>query len=136
MGIYKVTSPREVLDVEPGGTLEHDFTAEEEADLVAAGRLEILPSEYRNIGGREVYGAQPGETFKAALTVPQAQLLVDGGHVELASSDSKSLDKMNLAELRAYAEQIGVQADTLAALAKPGTSKKDVRKAIDEALTA
>lgn len=93
MGLYKVTSPRAVLDVEPGDTLEHDFTAAEEADLVAARRLEILPSEYLVIGPSEVYGAKPGETFKAALTVHEAQLLEDAGHVERAAKKQASKPK-------------------------------------------
>lgn len=43
----------------------------------------------------------------------------------------KSLDKMNLAELRDHAKTVGVSDETLAALAKPGTSKKDVIAAIE-----
>ena len=82
MGIYKVTAPKPVLDVEPGEILEHDFTVAEEADLVAAGRLEIVPRQYRVIGSSNVCDTEPGKTFTHAFTVGQEQALLEGGHVE------------------------------------------------------
>jgi len=82
MGIYKVTAPKPVLDTEPGETLEHDFTATEEADLLAAGRLEIVPRQYRNVGTSTVADAEPGKTFTHSFTVGQEQALLEGGHIE------------------------------------------------------
>lgn len=80
---YKVTAPRPVLDAEPGTEVEFDLTAQEEADLVAAGRLEILPREYRNVGTSVVHDAEPGKKFTAALTAGQEQALIQGGHIEV-----------------------------------------------------
>jgi hypothetical protein len=82
MGIYNVTAPKPVCDVEPGEILEHDFTAAEEADLLAAGRLEIVPRKYRVVGSSNVADTKPGETFTHAFTVGQEQALLAGGHVE------------------------------------------------------
>lgn len=44
--------------------------------------------------------------------------------------NGKSLDEMGLAELIEHAEKIGVSADQLEPLRKPGTSKDAVRQAI------
>jgi hypothetical protein len=82
MGIYKVTAPKPVLDAEPGEILEHDFTATDEADLVAAGRIEIVPRPYRVIGSSTVCDTAPGKTFTHAFTVGQEQALLEGGHIE------------------------------------------------------
>lgn len=93
MGIYKVTAPKPVLDVEPGEILEHDFTPEEESDLVAAGRLELVPREYRNIGTSNVADAEPGEKFTHAFTVGQEQALLAGGHIERVDTKPKAKAK-------------------------------------------
>ncbi len=89
MGIYKVTAPKPVLDVEPGEILEHDFAPDEEADLLAAGRLELVPREYRNIGTSAVCGAEPGKTFKHAFTAGQEAALIAGGHIERVETKPK-----------------------------------------------
>ena len=93
MGIYKVTAPKPVLDAEPGETLEHDFTQNEEADLLAAGRLEIVPREYRVIGSSKVCDTEPGKTFTHAFTVGQEQALFTGGHIERVESKPKAKAK-------------------------------------------
>lgn len=82
MGIYKVTAPRDVLDHEPGSVFEHDFAAAEEADLLANGRLELVPRDYEVVGSSRVCDTEPGGKFKAAFTVGQEQALLDGGHIE------------------------------------------------------
>jgi hypothetical protein len=79
---YKVTAPKPVLDAEPGETFTHEFTPDEEADLIAAGRVEIVPSEFRVVGGSTVHGAEPGKTFKAAIPLGPKNALIDAGHIE------------------------------------------------------
>ena len=103
---YRVSGGRPVLDVEPGDELEHAFTAEEEATLLAQGRLEILPRQYRNTGARTVHGAEPGEEFEAALTVGQEQALLDAGHAE--ALDQRALTSYSRDELNALAKQKGI----------------------------
>lgn len=103
---YRVTGGRPVLDVEPGDELEHAFTAEEEATLLAQGRVEMLPREYRNVGTRRVEGSAPGETFEHAYTVGQEQALIEGGHIE--PTDQRALSSYGRKELNAMAAQAGV----------------------------
>lgn len=93
MGIYKVTAPKPVLDAEPGEILEHDFTAGEEADLLANGRLELVPREYRVIGTSKVCDTEPGKTFTHAFTVGQEGALLEGGHVERVETKPKAKAK-------------------------------------------
>ena len=89
MGIYKVTAPKPVHDIDPGQTAELDLTAEEESDLVAAGRLELVPRDYRVIGTSKVCDTEPGGTFKHAFTVGQEAALFAGGHIERVDSAPK-----------------------------------------------
>jgi hypothetical protein len=84
---YAVSGPTPVLDHEPGATFEHEFTADEEHDLLERGRLTLETSKYRNIGDHDFVtddGAahEPGETFDAALRVGRERALLDGGHLE------------------------------------------------------
>lgn len=82
MNRYRVTGPRPVLDAEPGEVLEHEFTAPEERDLLAAGRLEIIPRPYLVVGTSRVHDTDPGGTFTAGLPVGQEAALMEGGHIE------------------------------------------------------
>lgn len=82
MGIYKVIAPTAVVDVEPGETFEHEFDSATEADLLANGRIEIVPRDYRVVGSSTVCDTKPGKTFKGTFTVGQEQALLDGGHIE------------------------------------------------------
>lgn len=94
---YKVTGPRSVLDAEPGEELEHEFTAEEEADQIAAGRLAIVPVEYEVIGASNVFDAEPGEKFTRALRIDEEAHLVDGGFVEIARKKAAAAAKTSAA---------------------------------------
>jgi hypothetical protein len=85
---YKVTAPREVLDHEPGSTFEHEFTADEEADMLDNGRLELVPREYEVVGTSVVHGAKPGGKFKGALRVREEAALILGGHIERVAKKS------------------------------------------------
>lgn len=89
MGMYKVTAPRDVLDHEPGSVFEYDFTAADEADLLANGRLELVPREYEVVGASRVCDTKPGGKFKAAFTVGQEQALLDGGHIERVAKEKR-----------------------------------------------
>ncbi len=82
MNRYRVTGPRPVLDAEPGEVLEHEFTAQEEQDLLAAGRVEIIPRPYLVVGTSRVHDTDPGGTFTAGLPVGQEAALLEGGHIE------------------------------------------------------
>lgn len=79
---YKNTAPVQFEGLEPNATGELELTAEQEADALAAGWLEIQPREYRVIGTREVHGTEPGKTFKAAFTVAEEAALTAAGHIE------------------------------------------------------
>jgi hypothetical protein len=79
---YKVTGPRPVLDHAPDEEFEADLNADVEADLVAGGRIEILPQDYQVVGTSRVHATEPGGIFSAALTVAQEAALIEGGHIE------------------------------------------------------
>jgi len=81
---YRVTGPRSVLATEPGEVLEHEFTAQEERDLLDAGRLEIIPRPYLVVGTSRVHDTAPGGTFTLGLPVGQEAALMEGGHIERA----------------------------------------------------
>lgn len=84
MGLYKVTGPTPVLDANPGDTLEHDFTADEEADLLDRGRVELVPQKYKLLEGQmNLAGVayEPGDTFDAAFTVPEEQSHLASGRI-------------------------------------------------------
>src|SRR3990167_1694983 len=78
---YRVTGGVAVLDHEPGSEFEHEFTAEAEADLLAAGGIGILPRAYRVIGTSRVFDTEPDGEFLAALTIGHEAQLVAGGHI-------------------------------------------------------
>ena len=96
-----------MLDVEPGEELEADFSAEEEAEYLTGGRLEIVAREYEVVGTSVVHGAKPGERFTAALTVGQEQALFEGGHIERV--DEVPLEKRTRPELETLALSLGVE---------------------------
>jgi hypothetical protein len=89
---YKVLLPLNVGTEDregiPGGTYTQDeefdyaATEEEEAAWLQSGLLEILPQEYKVIGGSNVHGADPGEHFTKALRIGEERLLIEGGHIE------------------------------------------------------
>lgn len=87
---YRVTAPRDVLDHEPGSTFEQEFGAEDEADLLDNGRLELVPREYEVVGSSVVCGTKPGGKFMGAFRVHQEAALIEGGHVERVVTKKKS----------------------------------------------
>lgn len=87
---YRVTGPRPVLDIEPGAVGDLELSAEEEADLLDAGRLSIEPREYEVVGPREVCNTPSGKKFKGAFRVPHERALIDGGHIERCDAKVKS----------------------------------------------
>ena len=60
-----------------------EFTAAEEADLVAAGHIEIAPRPYKVLS-RNFAAAPQGETVELALPVEAEAALIAGGHIERA----------------------------------------------------
>lgn len=66
-----------------GEDFAKEFSAEDEAENLASGLLELLPVRYRVCGDSEVHGAKPGEEFDLALPLAQEELLMQGGHLEL-----------------------------------------------------
>ena len=82
MRTYRATGSVPLPAIEVGDTFAHAFTAEAEAELVAAGRIEILPRAYRNVGSRRVFEVDPGGRFEAALSLAQEGQLVAAGHIE------------------------------------------------------
>ena len=65
-----------------GEEFEKTFSAEDEATNLDSGLLELVPAEYRVIGGSNVHGADPGEVFTKALRIGEEGLLIQGGHIE------------------------------------------------------
>jgi len=90
---YLVTGPRPVLDHALGDEFEHDFIDSQEADLVAGGRLAIVPGRYEVVGTQHVMDTPPGGTFEHAFTRPQERALLEGGHLERVASKSKRKPK-------------------------------------------
>lgn len=109
MNKYRVSGARPVLDVEPGDELEATFSAQEEAEYLSTGRLEIVAAEYQNLGTSVVHGAKPGELFRAALTVGQRDALIAGGHID-ADSDAADLAALSREKLNVLAVSAGVDA--------------------------
>lgn len=86
MNRYKVMLPL-VVHTEDGSYEQHEefekeFSEEDEATNLDSGLLEIVPRDYRVIGGSNVLGADPGETLTAAIRIGQERLLIQGGHIE------------------------------------------------------
>jgi hypothetical protein len=83
---YKVLLPLRV-QTEDGSYKQHEefekvFSVYEESVNLESGLLELVPQEYKVIGGSEVHGTKPGETFTAAIPLGQEALLIEGGHIE------------------------------------------------------
>ena len=76
-----------------GDEFDHEFDAADEEANLNSGLLEIVPREYRNIGGSVVHGVSPGETFTAALKVGEESALVAGGHIERVEETPKKTRK-------------------------------------------
>lgn len=79
---YRVTGGVAVLDHEPGSVFDHEFTAGAEADLIAAGRIQIEPRRYRVTGNSTVNEAAPGDTFEGVFTVGQEAALLAAGTIK------------------------------------------------------
>ncbi len=84
MNRYLVTGPRPVLDHAPGEEFEAELVPEQEAEMLATGRLAIVPRTYQVVGPLKVHDTDPGGTFTAAFTVLEEQALLDAGHIERA----------------------------------------------------
>lgn len=86
MNTYKVLLPLQVHTADAaygqGDEFETEFTAEEETANLRSGLLEIVPRDYKVVGGSRVHETAPGDTFTRALTIGEEQLLVAGGHIE------------------------------------------------------
>ena len=65
-----------------GDVFDADLPADEEADWLAKGLLEIIPATYKVLGPSKVFDTEPEGTFEKALTVGQEQHLIEGGFVE------------------------------------------------------
>lgn len=87
---YKVIAPSAMFTHDPGEVFEHDFSPSDEADLIANGRIEIVPREYRVVGSSTVNETEPGKTFTGTFTVGQERALLDGGHIERVESKPKA----------------------------------------------
>ena len=92
MNRYRVLLPLQVHTADgsyaQGEEFEKDFSVAEEAANLDSGLLEIVPREYKVIGGSVVLGAQPDEVFMAAIPKGQEELLL-GNHLELVEPEPK-----------------------------------------------
>lgn len=76
---------------------------------------------------------KPGRTADVPDDVAQMLVEADWADVTVVAQGDDPLGKFNLDQLREHAVKVGVDAETLAAFEKPGTSKAAVRAAIDAA---
>jgi hypothetical protein len=83
-----------------GEVFEKEFSAEDEAENLASGLLELQPSTYRVIGGSEVDGVAPGEEFEAAISIGREALLIEGGHIERVEEKPKPAPKSKKKEAK------------------------------------
>lgn len=83
---YKVLLPLLVHTADSsygqGDEFDHEFSVDDEAENLASGLLELMPSRYKVIGGSRVHDTDPGDEFTAALPLGIEALLVEGGHIE------------------------------------------------------
>lgn len=88
MNRYRVAGPHPVDlpagSYQPGDEFDADYGHATEADLIAAGAIEIVPRSYLVVGDSIVHDTPPGSTFTAALTAGVEALLVAGGHITRA----------------------------------------------------
>lgn len=87
---YKNVWHRPVADIAAGKMGELDLTAQEEAQLLEWGRLEVVPVEYEVVGPRRVAGCEPGERFTAGYPQPIEAMLIQAGHIEPVKKPSKA----------------------------------------------
>lgn len=90
---YRVTGDLRLLGHEPGDEFEHEYTADEETTLVAAGRIEIVPIRYRVVGDSRVFENSPGRRFLWPLGIAQEAALIEGGHIEVIAGDKPAPPK-------------------------------------------
>lgn len=72
---------------------ERDFSAADEADLVAAGHVEIVPRPYKvlvNNYAVDGHAVEQGDTVELALPVENEAALVGGGILERADPAKKT----------------------------------------------
>jgi hypothetical protein len=81
---YKVLLPLQVNGHTQGETFEHEFTVEEERNVIDSGLLEIVPRSYRVLTDTRVHETGKDDTFEAALLIEQEAHLVNAGFVERA----------------------------------------------------
>lgn len=72
-----------------GEEFSKEFSAQDEAENLASGLLELLPLRYRVIGESEVHGTKPGDEFDLALPLGEEELLMQGGHLELVQAEAE-----------------------------------------------
>jgi hypothetical protein len=94
---YRVLLPLEFhtddATYKQGDEFEHEFSEDDETKNLASGHLEIVPCEYKVIGGSQVYETNPGDTFTAALPMGQEAMLVQGGHIERVAQPAAKAKK-------------------------------------------
>lgn len=82
--IYKATTPAAEAAFFVG-EFEHEFTVQQERDLVGSGLIEIVPRRYRVLVDTPVYGVtalDTDPTFEAAMLIENEAALITGGHIE------------------------------------------------------
>jgi hypothetical protein len=83
MALYKVPG-------DSGELIEHDWSAEEEADAISSGQVELAPTPYEVVGESVVQGFLPGSTGDMVLTIPQRDALIEGGAIQPTTSKPKA----------------------------------------------
>lgn len=72
-----------------GDVFEKEFTAEQEAENLASGLLELEPMDYEVVGGSIVLDTPPGMTLTYAMPMVQEQRLIAAGAIRPAQPKPK-----------------------------------------------
>ncbi len=86
---YRATGARPVLDNKPGSEFEAELEEAEESELLANGRIEILPRAYKVVGSSRVMDVEQGGVFEAVFRIGQERMLVEAGHIERTTAKPK-----------------------------------------------
>lgn len=90
---YRLGVPGHDTDYGIGEEFEHEFAEADEAANLASGLLEIVPRDYKIVGGSHVFETPPGETITRAIPQGQEALLIEGGHIERVEKPAKKATK-------------------------------------------
>lgn len=108
---YRAVSARGIA-LHGEDVVDLDLSVIEEADMIAAGHLEIVPRSYRVLSNNYAAGEQ-GETVDLALPIEVEAALISGGHLVRVDPDETPAGNASRDEWADYALAHGASADDL-----------------------